>query len=160
MLKPVGKLPSSGGRPHTPGQMLRLSCPGGHTSCCIYVLLKALLCLLSYEERCTETGAEAKPQRTCLAWQHCPELSPLARSSQGSYLQSHEGQGGLLSQDRACVFPSATLPLVAFSGLALRPTRSFSKYLQPGKELPSALLPRLGEQICLYPGRVSADCVG
>lgn len=39
---------------------LGLPCPDGHTSCCIYVLLKALLRLLSYEEsKCTETGVEA-----------------------------------------------------------------------------------------------------
>lgn len=77
-LKLDGKLfPLPGADPHTPGQVLRLSCPGAHTSCCIYVLLKVLLRLLSYEEsECTETGVEAKPQRTCLAWQHCPELSP------------------------------------------------------------------------------------
>lgn len=54
------------GRPSHPGQVLRFSCPGGHTSCCIYVLLKALLRLLSYEEnRCPEPGVEAEPQRTC-----------------------------------------------------------------------------------------------
>lgn len=40
----------------------------------------------------------------------------MARTSQGSHLQSHEGQGGLLSQERACAFPSATLLFVAFSG--------------------------------------------
>lgn len=40
----------------------------------------------------------------------------MARTSQGSHLQSHEGQGGLLSQERACTFPSATLLFVAFSG--------------------------------------------
>lgn len=41
----------SQGRPSHPGQMLRLVCPGGHTSCCIYALLKALLRLLSYEKK-------------------------------------------------------------------------------------------------------------
>lgn len=102
------------------GQMLRLVCPDGHTSCCIYALLKALLRLLSYEKknRCPETGVEAKPQRTCQAWQHCPELSPWpgVPKVHTQSLQSYEGQMVCLARKGHNDFPSATLPLVAFSG--------------------------------------------
>lgn len=70
----------------------------------------------------------------------------MARSSQGSH---HEGQGDLLSQERACVFPSATLPLVAFSGhevtdLLSGPPGAFPNTCSPGRNFIHPCCPNWG----------------